>query len=73
VWYRKGEADMKMKKGILRSFNVVDYKATIQLADNFNIYLEDITVARNLPVAVIVNGRKTTVIFFKEHNLKEQW
>ena len=62
---------MKIKKGILRSFNSIDYKATIQLAGSFKVYLEDICVARNLPPAEMINGRKTAIVFFDEHNPKE--
>ena len=62
---------MKIKKGILRSFNSIDYRATIQLAGSFKVYLEDIAVARNLPPAEMINGRKTAVIFFDEYNPKE--
>lgn len=62
---------MKIKKGILKSFNPTNYNATVQLAGSFKVYLEDIAVARNLPSVEMVNGRKTAVIFFDEHNPKE--
>ena len=62
---------MRLRKGVLRSFNSGNYTATVQLASSYRIYLEDITVARNLPTAEMVNGRKVAVIFFDEHNPKE--
>jgi hypothetical protein len=62
---------VKLRKGVLRSFNSGNYTATVQLAASYKVYLEDITVARNLPVAEMITGRKVAVIFFDEHNPKE--
>ena len=62
---------MKLKKAILRGFNSTDYTATVQLAGSYKVYLQDIAVARNLPSAEMINGRKTAVVFFDEHNPKE--
>ncbi len=62
---------MSLRKAVLKSFNSGDYTATIQLAGSYKVYLEDITVARNLPTAEMALGRKVAVIFFDEHNPKE--
>jgi len=62
---------MKLRKAVLKSFNSVDYTATIQLVGSYKVYLEDIAVARNLPAAEMALGRKVAVIFFDEHNPKE--
>ena len=62
---------MRLKKGVLRSFNSGNYTATVQLAGSYKVYLEDITVARNLPSAEMLSGRKVAVIFFDENNPKE--
>ncbi len=62
---------MRLKKAVLRSFNAGNYTATVQLAGSFKVYLEDITVARNLPSAEMITGRKVAVIFFDEYNPKE--
>jgi len=62
---------MRLKKAVLRSFNSGNYTATVQPASSFKVYLEDIAVARNLPTAEMVAGRKVAVIFFDEHNPKE--
>lgn len=62
---------MRLKKAVLRSFNSGNYTATVQLASSFKVYLEDITVARNLPSAEMITGRKVAVVFFDENNPKE--
>jgi hypothetical protein len=62
---------MRLKKAVLRSFNSGNYTATVQMAASYKVYLEDIAVARNLPLAEMVTGRKVAVIFFDEHNPKE--
>ena len=62
---------MRLKKGLLKSFNSGTYTATIQLAGSYKVYLEDVTVARNLPAAEMSAGRKVAMILFDEHNPKE--
>ena len=62
---------MRLRRGVLRSFNSSNYTAIVQLIGSYKVYLEDITVARNLPTAEMVTGRKVAVMFFDEHNPKE--
>ena len=62
---------MTIKKAILRSFNSGNYSAAIQISGSGKTYLEDVPVARNLPVAEMSTGRKLAVIFFDEHNVKD--
>jgi hypothetical protein len=62
---------MRLRKGVLRSFSSGNYTATVQLAGSYKVYLEDVAVARNLPTAEMVSGRKVAVIFFDDHNPKE--
>ena len=62
---------MRLRKGVLRSFNSGNYTATVQLASSYKVYLEDIAVARNLQSAEMIAGRKVAVVFFDEHNPKE--
>jgi len=62
---------MRLRKGVLKSFNSGAYTATVQLASSYKVYLEDVAVARNLPAAEMVAGRKGAVVFFDEHNAKE--
>jgi hypothetical protein len=62
---------MRLRKGVLRGFSSGNYTATVQLASSYKVYLEDIAVARNLPSAEMIAGRKVAVIFFDENNPKE--
>ena len=62
---------MRLRKAVLKSFNSGNYTATVQLAGSYKVYLEDVTVARNLPTGEMTAGRKVAVIFFDEHNPKE--
>ena len=62
---------MKMKKAELRSFNSGNYTTTVRLAGSYKVYLEEITVAWNLPSAEMVTGRKVAVLFFDEYSPKE--
>jgi hypothetical protein len=62
---------MKIKKAELKTFNAGNYTATIRLASSYKVYLEDVAVARNLPSAEMVTGRKVAVLFFDENNPKE--
>ena len=62
---------MRIKKAVLKSFNSGNYTATVQLASSFKVYLEDIAVARNIPSAEMIAGRKVTLVFFDEYNPKE--
>ena len=62
---------MRLKKGVLKSFNPGAYTATVQLASSYKAYIEDVAVARNIPAAEMTLGRKVAVVFFDEHNVKE--
>jgi hypothetical protein len=62
---------MSIKKAILKSFDSGGYTASLQLAGSRKAYLEGVTVARNLPAAEMVLGRRVAVILFDEHNAKE--
>ncbi len=62
---------MNLRKAVLKSFNSVNYTATVRLASSYKVYLEDIAVARNLPASEMTVGRKVAVIFFDDHNSKE--
>ncbi|MFC1893127.1 hypothetical protein ACFLYR_03710 [Chloroflexota bacterium] len=63
---------MNVRKAVLKSFNSGDYTATIQLAGSYKTYLEGVPVARNLPAVEMALGRKLAVVFFDEHNPKEE-
>lgn len=62
---------MRLRKAILRSFNSGNYTATVQIAGSYKVYLEDIAVARNLPAAEMITGRKAAVVFFDDYSPKE--
>jgi hypothetical protein len=62
---------MMFKKAELRSFDSGNYTATVRLASSYKVYLEDVAVARNLPTAEMVAGRRVAVLFFDEHSPKE--
>ena len=60
-----------LKKAILRSFDSGNYTAVIELVGSGKVYLEDITVARSVPLTEMVVGREVVVVFFDEHNAKD--
>lgn len=62
---------MPIRKGILKSFNSSNYTATVQIAGSLKVYLEDIAVARNIPAAEMIAGRKVVMVFFDQHNARE--
>jgi len=62
---------LSLRNGVLKGFNSGNYTATVQLAGSYKVYLEGITVARNLPTGEMTAGRKVAVIFFDEHNPRE--
>ena len=62
---------MVIRKGILKSFNSTNYTAVVQLAGSLKVYMEDIAVARNLPAAELLAGRKVAMVFFDQHNARE--
>ncbi len=62
---------MSLRKAVLKSFDSGTYTATIQVAGSYKVYLEAVAVARNLPSAEMVVGRKVAVVLFDEHNAKE--
>ena len=62
---------MSLRKAELKSFNSGDYTATIQVSGSYKAYLDGVAVARNIPAAEMVAGRKVAVVLFDEHNTRE--
>lgn len=62
---------MNLKKAILKSFDSGGYTASLQITGSHKAYLDGVTVARNLPAAEMVLGRRVAVILFDEHNAKD--
>jgi hypothetical protein len=60
-----------LKKAVLRSFDSGSYTAVIELVGSGKVYLEDVTVARSVPLTEMVVGREIVVVFFDEHNAKD--
>ena len=61
---------MRIKRAELKSFNSGNYTAVVRLSGSYKVYLEDITVARNIPSGEMITGRKTAVLFFDEYQPK---
>ncbi|PPD58022.1 hypothetical protein [Dehalogenimonas etheniformans] len=57
---------MNIKQALLKSFNTATFIATVQLVGSSQAYLENITVARNIPTAEMTAGRAVAVLFFDE-------
>lgn len=60
-----------IKKATLRNFDSGNYTSIIDIAGSGKTYLDGVPVARNLPAAEMLAGRKVVVIFFDEHNVKD--
>ena len=71
VQYKGCYIAMNLNKAVLKGFDSGSYTATIQLTSSHKAYLEEVSVARNLPIAEMVTGRKVAVIFFDEYNARE--
>jgi hypothetical protein len=59
---------MTIHSGIVKAFNAGTYTATVQLAGSLAVWLSDLPVARNIPSAEMVAGRRCAVIFFDASN-----
>jgi hypothetical protein len=62
---------MNIKKAVLRGFDEVNCRATVQISGSGKAYLENIPVARNLSSSEMIGGRNLVVLFFDEHNAKD--
>lgn len=62
---------MNLKKALLKSFDSGSYTASLQITGSHKVYLEGVTVARSLPAAEMVLGRRVAVILFDEYNAKD--
>jgi len=62
---------LSLKKAALISFDPVAYTASLKVSGSSKSYLENITVARNLPESELVPGRGLAVLFFDEYNPAE--
>ena len=59
---------MKVRRGVLKAFNVSTYLASVQIAGSLTVLLNDLPVARNIASVDMVGGRKVAVLYFEESN-----
>jgi hypothetical protein len=55
---------MNVRRGVVKNFNAVTYKATVQVAGSLSVWLEEVPVARNIASGEMVAGRRCALIFF---------
>lgn len=58
-------------KAVLRSFNSGNYTAVVEPVGSGKVYLNNVAVARNIPVSEMVVGREIVMAFFDEHNARD--
>ena len=63
-----GVSSMEIRKGAIKGFDSGSYQATVQVAGSLSVWLEGVTVARNIAAGEMVVGRKCALIFFDEAN-----
>ena len=57
-----------VKQGILKTFNAVDYLATIQVIGSLSMWLSNVPVSRGIPSGEMVAGRTVYVLFADSTN-----
>ncbi|GAG47464.1 unnamed protein product [marine sediment metagenome] len=62
---------MTIRSGIVKAFDAGTYTATVQLTGSLAVWLSDLPVARNIPSAEMVAGRRCAVIFFDASNPRD--
>jgi hypothetical protein len=59
---------MTIRRGIVKAFDAGSYTATVQVAGSLAVWLSDAPVARNIPSAEMLAGRRCALIFFDDAN-----
>lgn len=59
---------MTIHSGVVKAFDSGTYTATVQLSGSLAVWLGDLPVARNIPSAEMIAGRRCAVIFFDASN-----
>ena len=62
---------MTIHSGIVKAFDAGTYTATVQLSGSLAVWLSDLPVARNIPSAEMIAGRRCAVIFFDASNPRD--
>ncbi len=57
-----------LKKAIVKSYDPIAHKATVQIAGSLGVWLDGIRVATDIPAADVVAGRQCTVLFLDPSN-----
>jgi hypothetical protein len=59
---------MTIRRGVLKSFDMTTYRASVQIAGSLSTLLTDLPVARNIASAEMVAERNVAVAYFEEWN-----
>ena len=58
----------EIRSGILKSFNVVNYQADVQIHGSLGLWLKSIPVSKGIASAEMIAGRKVAVALFDPTN-----
>ncbi len=59
---------MNLRQGIVKSFDVGSYTATVQVAGSLAVWLEGVPVSRGIPQTEMTAGRRCALVFFDDTN-----
>ena len=59
---------MTTRRGEVKGFDSGSYTATVQMQGSLSAWLSDVPVARNIPAAEMVVGRRCAVLLFDDPN-----
>lgn len=59
---------MNLRQGIVKSFDVGSYTATVQVAGSLAVWLDGVPVSRGIPQAEMTTGRRCALVFFNDTN-----
>ena len=59
---------MELRRATLRSFDSGTYTATVEVAGSIAVWLSGVPVARNIPAAELIAGRKCAIMHFDASN-----
>jgi hypothetical protein len=59
---------MIIKKAVIKAWSSSSYSATLQISGSGQSYLEGVAVARHIPSAEMISGRRAAVIFWDKNN-----
>ena len=62
---------MNIRSGVVKAFDAGTYTATVQLSGSLAVWLSELPVARNIPSAEMLAGRRCAVIFFDASNPRD--